>query len=67
MCMACHNQCSRSDDFDRRGCDGCFEPDCWSEDDFHFGDDMPANDEDDGGLVMPLAGARRAGDSCAKR
>ena len=33
MCNACGNVCCGSDEFGRCGCDGCDEPDCWSEDD----------------------------------
>lgn len=32
MCNACHNQCCGSDQFARCGCDGCDEPDCWTDD-----------------------------------
>lgn len=56
MCNACGNYCCGSDEFDRCGCDGCPEPDCWSDeaDDIDFGDDMGGPD-DDGGVLMPLA------------
>jgi len=40
MCNACGNHCCGSDDFGGCGCDGCFEPECWSdEDDDYFEDD----------------------------
>lgn len=57
MCNACGNYCCGSDVFDRCGCDGCREPDCWSDeaDDIDFGDDMGGPDPDDGGVLMPLA------------
>lgn len=32
MCNACGNHCCGSDEFGGCGCDGCFEPDCWSDD-----------------------------------
>jgi len=31
--------CCGSDEFGGCGCDGCDEPDCWSDDDDFFGDD----------------------------
>jgi len=39
MCNACGNVCCGSDEFGGCGCDGCDEPDCWSDDDFDFDDD----------------------------
>lgn len=38
MCNACGNVCCGSDEFGGCGCDGCDEPECWSDD----------NDFDDG-------------------
>lgn len=32
MCNACGNVCCGSDMFGKCGCDGCDEPDCWSDD-----------------------------------
>jgi len=32
MCNACGNYCCGSDEFGGCGCDGCDEPDCWSDD-----------------------------------
>lgn len=34
MCNACGNVCCGSDMFGACGCDGCEEPDCWSDEDF---------------------------------
>ncbi len=41
MCNACGNLCCGSDEFGGCGCDGCEEPECWSNDgDFDdYGDD----------------------------
>ncbi len=39
MCNACGNVCCGSDEFYGCGCDGCDEPDCWSDDE-DDGDDM---------------------------
>lgn len=39
MCNACHNMCCGSDQFGGCGCDGCDEPECWSDDDDFFGED----------------------------
>lgn len=39
MCNACGFLCCGSDEFGGCGCDGCEEPDCWSDDDDLFGDD----------------------------
>lgn len=40
MCNACGNLCCGSDMFGGCGCDGCNEPECWSDDDdFDDGDD----------------------------
>ena len=40
MCNACGNVCCGSDEFGGCGCDGCDEPDCWSDDDdFYEGDE----------------------------
>lgn len=42
MCNACGNLCCGSDEFGGCGCDGCEEPECWSDDyddDFDFDDD----------------------------
>lgn len=62
MCNACGNCCCGSDEFDRCGCDGCPEPDCWDDadegDDFDFGDEISGFDEDDGGLPMAACGCR---------
>jgi hypothetical protein len=56
MCNSCGNYCCGSDEFERCWCDGCPEPDCWSDDahDIGFGDDMGRPDEDDDGVLMPL-------------
>lgn len=32
MCNACGNVCCGSDAFSGCGCDGCHNPDCWSDD-----------------------------------
>lgn len=32
MCNACGNVCCGSDMFGGCGCDGCDDPDCWSDD-----------------------------------
>lgn len=39
MCNACGNLCCGSDEFGGCGCDGCDEPDCWSEEPEDEGDD----------------------------
>ncbi len=40
MCNACGNMCCGSDMFGGCGCDGCYEEDCWSDDnDFEMDDD----------------------------
>ena len=39
MCNACGNHCCGSDEFGGCGCDGCFEPDCWSDVEDEFFDD----------------------------
>lgn len=42
MCNACGNVCCGSDEFGGCGCDGCDEPECWSDDsdfDEDYGDD----------------------------
>ncbi|MGX9120294.1 hypothetical protein ACWTU6_27065 [Mesorhizobium sp. BHbsci] len=39
MCNACENYCCGSDEFGGCGCDGCPDPDCWSDDEDFFGDD----------------------------
>jgi hypothetical protein len=60
MCNACAFSCCGSDEFSRCGCDGCFEPKCWDEaddldfDDSDLGDGLDTED-DDGGVLMPLA------------
>ena len=38
MCNACGNYCCGSDEFGQCGCDGCPEPECWSDDEDFFGD-----------------------------
>lgn len=38
MCNACGNHCCGSDEFSGCGCDGCSEPECWSDDDDYFGE-----------------------------
>jgi len=43
MCNACGNWCCGSDMFAGCGCDGCDEPECWSDD-----DDLPDDDDYDG-------------------
>lgn len=57
MCCPCRNLCCGSDEFGRCGCDDCPDPRCHDTraDDIDFGDDMPGDDEDDGGVLMPLA------------
>lgn len=44
MCNACGNICCGSDEFGRCGCDGCDEPDCWTND-HDDADDFNAGDE----------------------
>jgi len=39
MCNACGNLCCGSDEFGGCGCDGCDEPECWSDDIDYFDDD----------------------------
>ncbi len=39
MCNACGNVCCGSDEFGGCGCDGCDEPDCWSNDEDDYEDD----------------------------
>jgi len=39
MCNACGNLCCGSDMFEGCGCDGCEEPECWSDDWATDGDD----------------------------
>lgn len=39
MCNACGFLCCGWDLFSGCGCDGCDEPDCWSEDEFDDDDD----------------------------
>lgn len=39
MCNACGNVCCGSDEFGGCGCDGCEDPDCWSEDEDERDDD----------------------------
>lgn len=39
MCNACGNVCCGSDEFYGCGCDGCDNPDCWSDDDDFDEDD----------------------------
>ena len=39
MCNACGNVCCGSDEFGGCGCDGCDEPDCWSDEFDEDGDD----------------------------
>jgi hypothetical protein len=55
MCYPCGNLCCGSDEFGRCGCDDCPDPRCHDTraDDFDLGDGL--GDEDDGGLLMPLA------------
>lgn len=43
MCNACGFLCCGYDGFSGCGCDGCPEPECWSED-----DDFYDGDEDEG-------------------
>lgn len=45
MCNACGNYCCGSDEFGQCGCDGCPEPECWS-DDFDEDDDAYLPDMD---------------------
>ena len=58
MCNACGFLCCGSDEFSGCGCDGCDEPDCWSDDDDFFGDD-----DDD---YMDCACARPAQFECVQ-
>lgn len=39
MCNACGNMCCGSDEFGGCGCDGCDEPDCWSDDEDDYEDE----------------------------
>jgi hypothetical protein len=39
MCNACGNHCCGSDEFGACGCDGCFEPECWSDERDDFSED----------------------------
>jgi len=39
MCNACGFFCCGSDEFGGCGCDGCPEPECWSDDEEFFDDD----------------------------
>lgn len=39
MCNACGNYCCGSDEFGGCGCDGCEEPECWSDDEDDYEDD----------------------------
>lgn len=43
MCNACGNACCGSDEFGGCGCDGCEEPECWSDD---YDDDTDYFDDD---------------------
>ena len=54
MCNACGNMCCGSDEFGGCGCDGCEEPDCWSE------DEDERDDEDDGWLDCDCCAPRAA-------
>ena len=45
MCNACHNVCCGSDLFGGCGCDGCDDPDCWSDEELD--DEIDAFTEDD--------------------
>lgn len=47
MCNACGFLCCGSDKFGGCGCDGCFEPECWTEADEDEGPDEydPLDDE----------------------
>ncbi|MGU3540037.1 hypothetical protein [Methylobacterium sp. A54F] len=62
MCNACGFYCCGSDEFEGCGCDGFPEPACWEPDcdDVDFGDGMDVDDDDDGGVLMPLAACRCA-------
>ena len=62
MCCPCGNLCCGSDEFGRCGCDDCPDPRCHDTrpdaadfGDIDWGDTMPGDDEDDGGMLMPLA------------
>ncbi|MFC6790629.1 hypothetical protein ACFQE0_14030 [Methylobacterium komagatae] len=57
MCNACAFYCCASDEFEGCGCDHCYDSACRDDaaDDIDFGDTMPGDDEDDGGVLMPLA------------
>lgn len=47
MCNACGNECCGSDQFSGCGCDGCDDPDCWSDeqaDEFYGSDDVSEDD-----------------------
>jgi hypothetical protein len=62
MCCPCGNLCCGSDEFGQCGCDDCPDPRCHDTRacDIDFGDEMPGDDEDDGGVLMPLAACGRA-------
>ena len=46
MCNACGFQCCAYDGFSGCGCDGCPEPDCWSDDnDFYCESDDDWDDD----------------------
>lgn len=47
MCNACGNHCCGSDQFEGCGCDGCFEPDCWSDDEDELDEDDDFYDHGD--------------------
>ena len=50
MCNACGNVCCGSDEFGGCGCDGCDDPDCWSDDPEDEGDEGDGFDPADLGM-----------------
>lgn len=57
MCLACHMVCCASDEFEGCGCVHCDDPSCWPPErgDLFDEDERDLDDEDDGGMLMPLA------------
>lgn len=58
MCLACHMVCCASDEFDGCGCVHCDNPECWPperEDLYDDGDRYLDDEDEDGGVLMPLA------------
>ena len=59
MCNACGFMCCALDTFDKCGCDGCDEPDCWTDD-----EDERDDDDWDPGLDCDCCAPRAAGFRC---